>query len=85
MADNKTVVYAIAGVSLVATATGIVYYTTDMGKSWNQDNSSISKPRTSRGKRKGRKDVEESRKGEGVGEGGSSTSMSLSDKTYCGS
>lgn len=64
---NKATVYTIAGITLVATAAGIYYYSDTQGLSGNEG--SAAKRKSKKDRRKGKKDATETAKPETVRKG----------------
>lgn len=64
--ENKAVVYTIAGVAVVVTGAGVVYYMSDSRKTSSSADSSAAeekKRQSKKDRRKAKKDAEEAKKG----------------------
>jgi len=62
--EHKGVVYTIAGVTLVVSAAGVIYYVSDSGSSPKQQESSGGKRKSKKDRRKTKKEAEETPKEE---------------------
>ena len=62
--EHKGVIYTIAGVTLVVTAAGVIYYVSDSGSSPKQQESSGGKRKSKKDRRKTKKEAEETPKEE---------------------
>ncbi|OCK80081.1 mitochondrial precursor protein [Lepidopterella palustris CBS 459.81] len=64
--EHKGVVYTIAGVTLVVTAAGVIYYVSDSGKSASGSGESSPKRKSKKDRRKTKKEAEEAAAEEGT-------------------
>jgi import receptor subunit TOM70 len=62
--ENKAVVYTIAGVAVVVTSAGVVYYLSDSSRTGRETVSSGEKKTSKKEKREGKKKAEEEKKAE---------------------
>jgi import receptor subunit TOM70 len=81
VSENKAVVYTIAGVAVVVTGAGVVYYLSDSSKSSASSTPSVpKKSKNQRRKEKKKAEEEKKAKAASVQEGSSPTSWSLHNR-----